>query len=74
MAATIHPIHGGPAGETLLGFIARQGCVTTWEVANRFGWDMREALQTLNHFRRIGKLTSTRTTVEWGAMNEWRCT
>jgi hypothetical protein len=49
-----------PNPETMLGFIARRGVVSTTEIACRFAWDMRTARRELRREWRFGRLTCER--------------
>lgn len=59
-------------GETVLEFIAREGAVTTYAVATRFGWDMRRALDELNKLHRQGAVTKHLEPTHYCRMNGWR--
>jgi DNA-binding Lrp family transcriptional regulator len=57
--------------ETPLEFIRRNGPTLTWEVANRFSLDQREALKIMKALEKTGAIKSKRVAYDIAAGKQW---
>lgn len=65
---------GGARDETILGFVAREGAVTTYSVSCRFGLTLGEARKRLKRLEAGGLLLSRKENFSYCAMYVWSAT